>query len=308
MDGERDGDRSPYRRLIYSPPMSTEVVIEPVRDFQGYRACERLQREVWGFQDISVIPDHALHMLVQAGGLLLGAFDGVGPGREMLGFSLSVLGLWEERRLRHFSLMTAVKPGHQNQGIGEKLKLAQREHVLRQGIDLITWTFDPLESRNAHFNLNKLGGIVRSYHPNYFGKEMRDALNQGLPSDRFLCEWYLASPRVEARIAGKKSPELCLSEVEVINRTQRLPSGQRAPAGGRLGLSAPFLFFEIPSNLQALKRENLEVARAWRGECRKFLAPYLEEGYIITGLIRQGERSFLLLERAQLEEVLGRPC
>lgn len=307
MDGGRGGDRPAHRGLIYSPPMSSEVVIEPVHDFPGYRACERLQREVWGFQDLSIIPDHALHMIVQAGGLLLGAFDGIGPAREMLGFSLSVLGLWEGRRLRHFSLMTAVKPAQQNQGIGEKLKLAQREYVLRQGIDLITWTFDPLESRNAHFNLNKLGGIVRSYHQNFFGEEMRDALNQGLPSDRFLCEWYLESPRVRVRLEGGKSPELRLSEVEVINRTRRLPSGQRAPAGGRLGLSARFLFFEIPANLQALKRENLEVARAWRQECRRFLAPYLEEGYLVTGLVREGERSFLVLERASLEEVVERP-
>lgn len=307
MDGGRGGDRSPYRRLIYSLPMSSEVVIEPVQDFPGYRACELLQKEVWGFQDISVVPDHLLHMLVQSGGLLLGAFDGIGPGRTMLGFSLSVLGLWEGKRLRHHSLMTAVKPSYQNQGIGQKLKLAQREHVLKQGIDVITWTFDPLESRNTHFNLNKLGGIVRKYIPNYFGEEMRDALNRGLPSDRFLCEWYLNSPRVCSRIGGEKMRELRLSEVEVINRTQRLPSGQRAPAGGRVELSTPFLFFEIPNNLQALKRENLEVARAWRGECRKYLMPYLEEGYVITGLIRQGERSFLLLERAEVEEVLDRP-
>lgn len=292
--------------MIYSPMMPTEVVIEPVRDFLGYRACERLQKEVWGFSDLSVVPDHVLHMIVQAGGLLLGAFDGIGPGREMLGFSLSVVGLWESQKLRHFSLMTAVKPGYQNQGIGEKLKLAQREHVLRQGIDLITWTFDPLESRNAHFNLNKLGGIVRRYYSNFFGEEMRDALNQGLPSDRFLCEWHLRSRRVEGRVREEIQPELRLAEVEVINRTVRLPSGQRAPAGGRLGLSARYLFFEIPQNLQTLKRENLEAARSWRQECRKFLAPYLDEGYIITGLVRQGERSFLLLERATLEEVLDR--
>lgn len=287
--------------------MLTEVVITPVRDFSGYQACERLQQEVWGFPAISVVPDHLLHMIVQAGGLLLGAFDGLGPSREMLGFALSILGLWENHSLRHHSLMTAVKPGYQNQGIGAKLKLAQREHVLKQGIPLITWTFDPLESRNAHFNLNKLGGIVRTYTPNYFGEEMRDERNRGLPGDRFLCEWFLEAPRVVARLEGTRLPELSLSEVAVINRTQRLSFGQRAPVGGKLGLSARFLFFEIPSDLQSLKRANLEAARAWRGECRKYLTPYLEGGYIVTGVVRQGDRSFLLLERAKLEEVLERP-
>lgn len=284
-----------------------EVVIEPVRDFPGYRACERLQKEVWGFSEIAVIPDHALHMIVQAGGLLLGAFDGVGPGREMLGFSLSVVGLWEGKKLRHHSLMTAVKPGLQDKGIGHRLKLAQRDHVLGQGIDLITWTFDPLESRNAHFNLNKLGGVVRTYIPNYFGEEMRDERNRGLPGDRFLCEWYIASARVDARVREERPAELRLSQVEVINRTRRLPSGQRAPAGGRTGLSAPFLLFEIPSDLQTLKRESLETAWAWRMECRRFLLPYLEEGYLVSGLFREGDRSFLVLERAELLEVVNRP-
>lgn len=286
--------------------MVESVVIEPVQDFAGYRACERLQKEVWGFPDISVVPDHLIHMIVQAGGLLLGAFDGVGPGREMLGFSLSVLGLWEGGKLRHHSLMTAVKPGLQDKGIGYRLKLAQREHVLRQGIDLITWTFDPLESRNAHFNLNKLGGIVRRYIPNYFGEDMRDERNRGLPGDRFLCEWHLRTPRVEAHLSGEVPLDLRLGQVEVINRTVRLSSGQRAPAGGRLGLSDPYLLFEIPTDLQTLKRENLEAAKAWRGECRRFLVPYLEEGYVVTGLFREGERSFLVLEKASPEEVLSR--
>lgn len=286
--------------------MSEEVIIEPVGDFSGYRACEQIQKAVWGFSDIAVVPDHLIHMLVQAGGLLLGAFDGIGPGRQMLGYSLSVLGLWEGGKLRHHSLMTAVRPGFQDRGVGQKLKLAQREHVLRQGIDLITWTFDPLESRNAHFNLNKLGGLVRRYIPNYFGEEMRDERNRGLPGDRFLCEWYLRAPRVEARLSGEVSLPLRLAEVQMINRTVRMSSGQRAPAGGRLGLSGSPLLFEIPGDLQTLKRENLEVARAWRGECRRFLKPYLEEGYIVTGLFREGDRGFLILERATLEEVLSR--
>lgn len=287
--------------------MSEDVIIEPVRDFPGYRACEQIQKAVWGFSDIAVVPDHLIHMLVQAGGLLLGAFDGIGPGRQMLGYSLSVLGLWEGGKLRHHSLMTAVKPGLQDRGVGQKLKLAQREHVLRQGIDLITWTFDPLESRNAHFNLNKLGGLVRRYIPNYFGEEMRDERNRGLPGDRFLCEWYLQAPRVEARLSGEVSSHLRLAELQMINRTVRMSSGQRAPAGGRLGLPGSPLLFEIPGDLQTLKRENLEVARAWRGECRRFLQPYLEEGYIVTGFFREGDRGFLILERATLEEVLSRP-
>jgi len=286
--------------------ISEEIIIEPVHDHRGYRECEKLQLEVWGFDAIAVVPDHALHTMVEGGGLLLGAYDGIGPGREMIGFALSLLGWWEVgKTLRHQSFMAAVRAGWRDKGVGYRLKLAQREHVLAQGIDLITWTFDPLESRNAHFNLNKLGAIVTGYLPNYYG-EFRDERNRGLPSDRFLCEWHLASPRATARIAGQR-PNLALGEAEAINTTKRLASGLRAPAGFKAGLTAPVLLYEIPADLQTLKRRDLELARTWRLETRKVLPLYFEDGYLVTGLFHQGERSFLVLERAAKEEVLSRP-
>ncbi len=283
-----------------------DLVIEPVRDGAGYRACERLQQAVWGFADLAVIPDHLIHMVVNAGGLLLGAFDGIGPGREMIGFTLSVVGLLDGGVLRHYSLMAAVRPGFQDRGVGYALKLAQREHVLAQGIGIITWTFDPLESRNAYFNLNKLGGVVAQYLPNYFG-ELRDARNRGIDTDRFLCRWHLRSPRVESYLKGGKPPALALGEIETINRTQRTASGLRAPAGFRPDLRAPNLLFEIPSDLQTLRKEDLDLARTWRLEARRALGTYLDEGYLVTSLFRQGDRSFLVLEKSPLPKVLERP-
>ncbi|HEU68463.1 MAG TPA: hypothetical protein ENN53_04515 [Candidatus Acetothermia bacterium] len=283
-----------------------DLVIEPVRDGAGYRACERLQQAVWGFSDLAVIPDHLIHMVVDAGGLLLGAFDGIGPGREMIGFTLSVVGLLDGGVLRHHSLMAAVRPGWQDQGVGYRLKCAQREHVLRQGIGIITWTFDPLESRNAHFNLNKLGGVVTQYLPNYFG-ELRDARNRGIDTDRFLCRWHLESPRVESYLRGGKPPALALGEIETVNRTQRTASGLRAPAGFRPDLRGANLLFEIPSDLQAMRKEDLDLARTWRLEARRALGAYLDEGYIVTSLFRQGDRSFLVLERSTLQRILERP-
>ncbi len=283
-----------------------EVVIEPVHHHRGYRECEALQKAVWGFDDVAVVPDHALHTIVEGGGLLLGAYDGIGPGREMVGFALSLLGWWQVGgRLRHQSLMAAVREDWQGKGVGYALKCAQRQHVLSQGIDLVTWTFDPLESRNAHFNLNKLGAVVTRYMPNYYG-EFRDARNRGLATDRFLCEWHLSSPRVTSRLAGRR-PELALGQAEAINTTRRLPSGLRAPAGFRPGLTASVLLYEIPTDLQTLKRQDLELARAWRSESRKALALYFEDGYLGTGLFHQGDRSFLVLERGPLAEVLARP-
>jgi len=285
---------------------SEEIVIEPVHHHRGYRECEALQEAVWGFDEVAVVPDHVLHTIVEGGGLLLGAYDGIGPGREMVGFALSLLGWWRVGgKLRHQSLMAAVREDWQGKGVGYALKCAQREHVLRQGIDLITWTFDPLESRNAHFNLNKLGAVVTRYMPEYYG-EFRDARNRGLATDRFLCEWHLRSPRVEARLAGRRL-DLALGKAEAINSTCRLPSGLRAPASFRPGLSAPVLLYEIPADLQTLKRRDLELARAWRAESRRALTLYFEDGYLGTGLLHQGDRSFLVLERAELQEALSRP-
>ncbi|MBC7097593.1 GNAT family N-acetyltransferase [Candidatus Bipolaricaulota bacterium] len=285
---------------------NAQLVIEPVHHHRGYRECEALQKAVWGFDDVAVVPDHVLHTIVEGGGLLLAAYDGVGPGREMVGFVLSLVGWWEVgKRLRHQSLMAAVRPDWQGKGVGYLLKCAQRQHVLAQGIDLITWTFDPLESRNAHFNLNKLGAVVTRYMPNYYG-EFRDVRNRGLPTDRFLCEWRLRSPRTEAHLGGRTEPRLSLGRAEAINRTRRLPSGLRAPAGFRPGLSAPQLLFEIPKDLQALRRADLELARAWRLESRQALSLYFSEGWWVVGLFHQGERSFLVLERAS-QEVFSRP-
>jgi len=298
------GNRACYTSLGMA--LHEDVVIEPVRDGAGYRACERLQKEVWGFNDIAVIPDHLIHMVTSAGGLLLGAFDGIGPGREMVGFTLSVVGLLDGKTLRHHSLMAAVAPAWQDKGVGYRLKCGQRDHVLGQGITVITWTFDPLESRNAHFNLNKLGVVVAHYIPNYFG-ELRDTRNRGMDTDRFLCQWHLDSPRVRGHLAGTAAPTLALGDVETVNRTQRTAAGFRAPAGSRLGLRAPHLFFEIPSDLQTMRKADLDLAREWRLEARRALSTYMDEGYLVTSLFREGDRSFLVLERSLLPKVLERP-
>ncbi len=285
---------------------AAELVIEPVFDHAGYRSCERLQREVWGFADAALVPDHALHTIVEAGGLLLAAYDGIGPGREMVGFVLSLLGRSHNGALRHCSMMAAVAPAWQNQGVGYRLKLAQREHVLNQGIEVVTWTFDPLESRNAHFNLNKLGAVVTRYMPNYYG-EFRDQRNRGLASDRFLCEWHLNSPRVRTRIEGGESALSAteLGQMELVNRTQRLPNGLRRPAGFRYDVQSDQLLFETPADLQRLREQDLDLARAWRLEARKALGAYMEEGHVGVQLLHQSERSFLILRRARLDEVLA---
>lgn len=284
--------------------MGHGIFIEPVKDIEGFRECERLQKEVWGCEDIAVVPDHAMLVMVKAGGLVLGAFAEEGGKREMVGFVLSLFGRTEEGRLYHYSYMAAVKEGLRDRGVGYKLKLAQREHVLTQGIDLIKWTFDPLESRNAHFNLNKLGGVATRYFENYYGF-LRDKLNLNLPTDRFLCEWHLTSPRVERCLEKgfQGYPEDLVRDIPIVNEVHGLEPGPLD-----LGLREEKLLLEIPADFSAVKRESAELALRWRHAVREALNHYMGElRYLATGLVRSGGRSFLLLERRSLEEVLSGP-
>lgn len=299
-----------------------EIAIRLIEDHRGLLECERLQQEIWSFAEAAVVPDHLLLTAIKGGSCLLGAYD----DGKLIGFVFSLVGL-DGGRLQHSSLMAGVLPEARYRGIGYRLKLAQREFALKQGIELITWTFDPLQSSNAHFNLKKLGTIARRYERDYYG-DMRDELNRGLPSDRFLVEWWLTSPRVEAKIKGSYClptlDELLSQGVELVNQskstlpspfTLRKDTGTRRGEGEgwlsnaeyRLDLQAEKLLVEIPTDITEMKAENLELARRWRAETRAIYEHYLAQGYLVSEFITMDKRrGFYLLERASKEEVLNR--
>jgi len=291
------------------------VEIRPIEDQQGLRECERLQREIWGFVELAVVPDHLMLVASKNGGLLLGAYDERG---RLVGFSFSLLGLREEegRRLHHWSLMTGVLPDVRYRGVGYRLKLAQRERVLEQGIELISWTYDPLQSANAHFNFAKLGVIAREYERDFYG-EMRDQLNRGLPSDRLTVEWWLRSPRVEAKLARRyrlpSVEELLEGGAELVNRTE-LEGDWLVNAGYKLDLEGERLLIEVPTDTPAMKEQALELARRWREETREIFESYLGRGYLVSEFLTveveeeggRRRRGYYLLERAAPEEVLRR--
>src|SRR5215470_19990583 len=234
-------------------PMAIEI--RPVKTEVEYHAVERLQREIWGAPDIEIVSFEMLMTTHKNGGVTLGAFDIVEDEERMVGFVFGFAGLTADGRLKHCSHMAGALPGYRDRGVGHALKLKQREIVLAQGIDLITWTFDPLESRNARFNFHKLGATCGLYLRNLYGA-MRDKLNAGLPSDRFQVDWRIASPRVEARLrgeAGVSSASALMSEgVPLVN-----PPG----AGEPLRLSTTEMvggeriLIQIPSDFQSLKAE-----------------------------------------------------
>jgi len=183
--------------------MSEGIVISKCEAMEEFRECVRLQREVWGEVELEVEPVTLFVVASQTGGQVIGAFD----GDRMVGFTLALAAVRRGAAYLH-SHMTGVLAKYRARGVGRLLKLFQREEALGRDIRLIEWTFDPLEVRNAHFNLNRLGAICRKYLPNLYGVTT-SPLHRGLATDRLLAEWTLDSPRVITAVAqGHVEPVL----------------------------------------------------------------------------------------------------
>lgn len=240
--------------------------IRRCRTIQEFSACTQLQREIWGYSESEAYPTRMFVNLTQAGGHLLGAFL---AGCEIVGFA-AAMPAWHGRQRYYHSLSLGVKAGFENQGLGRKLKIAQRQLALKQGINLIEWTFDPLRAKNAFFNIERLGAIARKYIPDYYGP-VRSRLQLGLPSDRLIAEWHLKSPRVLRALRGGPV---------------RNP-GRRAVAT-----------VEIPVDLEDLVARDRKIAIAWQSRVRLELKRHFLRGLTITGLERGKVASRYLLEKS----------
>ena len=174
--------------------MNGQIQIRKCTSLKDFHRCVELQRAVWKESDLETEPYVTFVVANQTGGQVLGAFD----GDTMIGFTMAVAGVRNKTPYLH-SHMTGVLPDYRDRKVGRALKLFQREEALSRDIRLIEWTFDPLETRNAHFNLNRLGAIVRTYIPNFYGITS-SPLHRNLPTDRLLAEWHLDSKRVVAAI------------------------------------------------------------------------------------------------------------
>lgn len=286
------------------------IEIRSLRTLDELHACERLQRDIWGFEDASVVPHHMLITAQKSGGILLGAFE----DDELIGFVFSFPGL-EDGRLKQCSLMCGVLAHRRYRGVGYELKRAQRRAALDQGLELITWTFDPLQSANAHFNLGKLGAIAKRYERDLYG-DIRDELNRGLPTDRFTVEWWTRSPRVRSYVeeidAAAPRKRARPGELPVVNRTA-LHQGGLINVEITLRERAQRLCVEIPRDINTLKERDPALARRWRRETREIFEHYFQEGYIASecfaGPPERDERegsSWYLLERLPLGKLLER--
>jgi predicted GNAT superfamily acetyltransferase len=187
--------------------MSGAITVRRCETLEDFNACVALQRDIWGEQDLEVEPATMFVVAAHTGGQVLGAYD----GRILVGYTLALAALRNASPYLH-SHMTGVHANYRDRGIGRMLKLFQREEALGRDIRLIEWTFDPLEMRNAHFNLNRLGAICRRYLPNLYGITT-SPLHRGLATDRLVAEWYLDSPRVLAALDGELPEPPCASVI-----------------------------------------------------------------------------------------------
>ena len=178
-----------------------EVVIRECVSVDDFQQCIELERAVWKDDDIGIMPIR-LYMISKAcKAPTIGAFDQSG---RLVGFVHTMLAL-AGRNVVYHSHLAAVIEGLRHKDIGYRMKLAQRDFAIQAGIPLIIWTFDPLQSRNAHLNINKLGAIIRRYEENYYNEEISSIFDSGVPADRIFAEWWVRSPYVEATIAGNRS-------------------------------------------------------------------------------------------------------
>jgi predicted GNAT superfamily acetyltransferase len=174
------------------------IEIRQLHLFEEFAEAVRVQQTIWGFADMDMLPLRSFVVYGKIGGQLFGAYD----GDEMAGFLIAVPGIKPGPRPYLHSHMLGVLPAWRDAGIGRRLKLRQREEALGRGIELIEWTFDPLELKNAFFNLERLGAVVRQYAENQYGVTA-SPLHGGLPTDRCIAEWWIDSPRVRAVLAGE---------------------------------------------------------------------------------------------------------
>ncbi len=279
------------------------------------RAVEQLQRDVWHLEDVEIVPDHVLITAQKNGGLVLGAFKRLPEGRrQLVGFVFGFVGLTPAGEVKHCSHMLGVASHHQGQGVGYRLKLAQRDYVLSQGIELITWTFDPLESRNANLNFRKLGGTCRAYLCDLYG-DMRDELNSGLPSDRLQVAWHVASTHVTGRLprpsearpsraredasispgTSSSLSTLASQGVKILNRFS--PADYARPPEDVRSIRGERLLIQIPAYFQRIRSADIALARAWREHTRALFEAAFSAGYTVVDFLFEEGRSCYLLVR-----------
>ena len=250
-------------RLVRSEP---GIDVRPIEDQDGFRACVELQRRTWGRTFSDVVPVSMLQVTAKMGGVVLGAFD---PDGELIGFVYGVTG-FRHGAAAHWSHMLAVRPEARNAGVGQRLKRCQKETLLTAGVGMMYWTFDPLVSRNAHLNLNRLGARVTEYVPEMYGTSDSDLHDLG--TDRFVVEWRLEEETGDAS-SGAAS-----------DRSKRASRAFEPLPQNAVEVS-------IPADIETVKSRSLKEAMDWRKSTREAFTRLLAEGREVVAFVPGPEQS-----------------
>ncbi len=243
------------------------IEVRAINTHAEFEAATELQKVIWGFSDAELMPVRLFVIAEKVGGQVFGAFD----GERMIGFCLALPGLKANGMGYIHSDMLGVLPEYHNQGVGRMLKLEQRDDALTRGIDLIEWTFDPLELKNAYFNIERLGAIVRRFVPNQYGRTT-SMLHGGMPTDRCVAEWWISSLRVETILDGQQPP---LPEIEAR--------------------------ISVPVSISAMRKEDPKQAAEIQKSVRTQFTRYFERGLAVVGFEKTETEGTYLLGSWKLE-------
>jgi len=281
-----------------------KIHIRDLSCFDDLLQLRAVEKEVWGMADEDSLPMTLAVALQAAGSIFVGAFD----GPRLVGFAFGFLGQEHGQPAVHSHMLAVLDPYRQHD-LGRRLKLAQRERTLAMGVREMTWTFDPLQSRNAHFNLAKLGVVSDTYKIDFYGPETSSMLHRN-GTDRLWVRWLLDSRRVQDRIAGKDT------RAEAIDALRHLAplvsfNGDGRPARACLGesLARQRVSIEVPGDILSVERADMNLAREWREATRWAFTRALEAGFVVTDFCRslrgqQGPGAYLL-QRGSVAECAG---
>ncbi len=256
--------------------------INVVEDPDEIRSGVEVIKKAWGAIDLATILKDIITGIKSNGGLVLIAKD----EDKVVGISFGFMG-YKNSKLYFYSHMTGVAPDYRRKDIGKNLKLKQLEWVKKQNIDLISWTFDPLQGLNSNFNLSKLGAIARVYLENHYGT-MTDTLNKGLKSDRLVAEWYINSEHVAEKLKGTKKTYFNLNN-SIITRED---GDIRIIESIDLSLEDNTILIEIPKNIVSLKKYRPEEAIRWRSLSAKVYKHYFSEGYALLDFFTKDNANY----------------
>jgi predicted GNAT superfamily acetyltransferase len=287
-----------------TPTASPRILIRDLVSLDDLRQLQRVEKEVWEMGDEDSLPMTLAIALQATGSIFVGAFE----GEKMVGFAFGIIGR-EHGQITIHSHMLAVLEPYRQHDLGLKLKQAQRERALALGIREMTWTYDPLQSRNAHLNFAKLGIVSDMYKVNFYGPETSSALHRN-GTDRLWVRWLLDSRRTRDRLEGKNGRSESLDAMRLLAPLVSF-NGDGRPARADLAesLARQRVSIEIPGEILEVERSDMGLAREWREATRWAFGEAVAAGFYVAEFCRairgqQGPGAYLL-EKGSVGEVVG---